>query len=148
MPIAQPEPQNQEVNEPPIAETANEPPAVQVQVANIPEQEPAPEAPATQGDVIAPTNPSIGLEDAGNIESISTESTGVLKVRELTDQEKTQKMVAQMYMESMMHSPIPDNLSIIQYQRIYSNIPIEHRNIYAQKIVRKGRLHQPIAVAE
>jgi hypothetical protein len=123
------------VNEPPIAETANEPPVVQVQVAHIPEQEPSPEiAPATQRDVITPTNPSVGLEESGNGGSISTESTGILEVRELTEQEKTQKMVARMYMESVMHSPIPDNLSIIRYQRIYSNIPIEHRNIYAQKL--------------
>jgi hypothetical protein len=55
-------------------------------------------------------------------------------VRELTDQEKTQKMVVQMYMENVMHSPIPNNLSFIRYQQIYSNIPIKHRNIYAQKL--------------
>jgi hypothetical protein len=55
-------------------------------------------------------------------------------VREPTDQEKTQKMVARMFMENVMHSPIPDNLSTIRYQRIYFNIPLGLRNIYAQKL--------------
>jgi hypothetical protein len=133
-PIAQPEPQNQEVTDPPDAETANQPPVVQAPAANIPEPEAIPVAATTQCDVITPTNPLVGIDDAGNNESISTESAGILEVREPTDQEKTQKMVARMFMENIMHSPIPDNLSTIRYQRIYSNIPIGLRNIYAQKL--------------
>jgi hypothetical protein len=63
-PITQPEHQNQEDIEPPVDEISNETPVALFEIANIPEPEPIPAAPANQCNVITPTNPSIGLDEA------------------------------------------------------------------------------------
>jgi hypothetical protein len=136
--------QNQEVDEPTVEETVEEPEGGHVPVNDHPPNiEPAEaRGPPIQRELlITPTNPSIGINENMD-DSIATTESKPIATGVLTGEQVVHKHVVLEYMSTILGVPMEDNLPFERYAKIYDQIPVEEKEKFTYEFRHgKGTFH-------